>query len=205
MARFKSLGRAWQGAIKVMVFAVVFAVAIAYLALVSGDLPGGEIAFAAIMALVSLATLIQSSVSVFRWASTWCPRERPSVAAALTVLRGSATLTDAARKAGIVGAVVAIAIAWGFFVGSIVSSGTEFGSQAFNQALAGVIAASIVIFVLAVLAFNPVGLILTGILALVDAILCHLLRHQRDRSRAIVSASQVKSSALSPSGSMPTT
>ncbi len=160
-------GRALQGAIVLMVLVVAFAV----VASVSGIIPGGAITGAALMSLVALATLVQGTVSIVRWSSTLISQGATKAAAALTMLKGGAPLTAAARKAGIIGAVVAIAIAWGFFVYSILSSGTEFGSHEFNQALAGVIAASIVIFVLAVLAFNPVGLVLTGILAVVDAIL----------------------------------
>ncbi len=76
----------------------------------------------------------------------------------------------ASNKAGIIGAVIAVAIAWGFFVIRSYPAAPNSAVPSLIRRLAGVIATTIVIFVLAVLAFNPVGLILVALLALVDAI-----------------------------------
>ncbi|MCO6453542.1 MAG: hypothetical protein J5I90_22360 [Caldilineales bacterium] len=123
-----------------------------------------------VSAVLAVIGVVSPIMQVATWASRLVATGVSKAAAAVSVLKGNSALLGAAKKAGIIGAVVAVVLAWGFFVASILSSKTPFGSQAFNQALAGVIATTIVIFVLAVLAFNPVGLILTAILALVDVI-----------------------------------
>ncbi|MCP4164656.1 MAG: LamG domain-containing protein [Chloroflexi bacterium] len=131
-----------------------------------------QIASTVILAVVAVVTqVIQPMFMISKWVSlTAVAAEISQGAALINVLKGNSALVGTMQKALIAGAVVAAVAAWGFFIHSIWSSGTKVGSPEFNNALAGMIATTIVIFVLAVLAFNPVGLILTGILALVDAI-----------------------------------
>ena len=170
--RFK-LAKGWSGApmrmgMVMMAGALAFGVVSAF---IWPENMAARITSTVILALVAVVTgVIQPIMQVSKWASKLVQQGISRVTAAINVLKGNAALVGSARKAGIIGAVIAAAVAWGFFVHSILSSGTKFGSPEFNQGLAGVIATTIVIFVLAVLAFNPVGLILAGILALVDAI-----------------------------------
>ena len=77
----------------------------------------------------------------------------------------------ASRASGIIGAVIAIGITWGFFIYNVVSNHVEAGSPAFNRALAETIAASILIIVLTVLTFTVVGLIIVAVIAVIDIIL----------------------------------
>jgi Ca2+-binding RTX toxin-like protein len=77
----------------------------------------------------------------------------------------------ASRASGIIGAVIAIGITWGFFIYNVVSNHVEAGSPAFNRALAETIAATILIIVLTVLTFTVVGLIIVAVIAVIDIIL----------------------------------
>lgn len=86
------------------------------------------------------------------------------------VLRGNAALAGTASRATAIGTAVVIAIAWGVFIGSMLDSGTKFGSPAFNAGLAGVIALTIYLVFLAVLSASVVGLLIVGILAAIDGL-----------------------------------
>gem|GEM_PF-2360372 len=81
------------------------------------------------------------------------------------------TVTGGASKAGVIGAAVAIALTWGFTIAALVQGGAKFYSAEFNQGIAGAIGASLFVVATAVLALTGVGLIIIGILAVVDAIL----------------------------------
>jgi hypothetical protein len=76
----------------------------------------------------------------------------------------------ATRTASAIGVVLAVGITWGFFVAGVVGSGVTAFSPEFNQALADTIAATIFIVLLALIALNPVGLIIVGVVAVIDGI-----------------------------------
>jgi hypothetical protein len=66
---------------------------------------------------------------------------------------------------------IGLGITWGFFIASVAGSGIEAFSAAFNAALASAIASSVLIVALGVLAVTGVGLILVGLLTVIDGIL----------------------------------
>lgn len=82
-----------------------------------------------------------------------------------------ATALGASRTAGLIGLVLSIGLVWGFFIAGIVSGGVEAFSPAFNQALADSISATIFAIFLFALALTGVGLIIVGIVAIIDGIL----------------------------------
>ncbi len=77
-------------------------------------------------------------------------------------------------KALAIGAVVAIAVTWGFFIYSIVSNDIQAFSPEFNRALADTIATTIYILVLAAISATVIGLIFVGIVGLIDLLLTAL-------------------------------
>jgi hypothetical protein len=94
-----------------------------------------------------------------------------SAAASGVTLASKATAINVSQKATAVGTVIAIAIVWGFFIYSMVANKVSAFSPEFNRALAETIATTIYLIVLALLAATVVGLILVGIVAVIDAIL----------------------------------
>ena len=76
-----------------------------------------------------------------------------------------------ARGAAAIGAIIAIAITWGFFIYGMVANDVPVFSPTFNAALAETIAATIYIIVMAVLAATVIGGIIAAIIAVIDAIL----------------------------------
>jgi hypothetical protein len=99
------------------------------------------------------------------------------------VLRGNAALVGTASKATAIGTAVAIAIAWGIFIGSMLDSGAKYGSPAFNAGLAGMLALTIYLVFLAVLSATVVGLLIVGLLAAIDGLfsfLCAIAGNAKD-------------------------
>ena len=86
-------------------------------------------------------------------------------------LTANSALAGTTRAALVVGAVIQIAVVWGFFIYQMVDSQTTAFSPEFNAALAQVIAATILIITLAVLSATVIGLIIVTIIAVIDAIL----------------------------------
>ncbi|MFZ9016642.1 MAG: hypothetical protein ACO23O_06580, partial [Ilumatobacteraceae bacterium] len=95
----------------------------------------------------------------------------------LSVLGSSSNLIGFTRTANAIGAVVTIVIAWGFFIYGVVSGGVSFYSAEFNRALAGTIATTIFAVFMFALAGSIVGLIIIGIIAVVDALLYLLCKY----------------------------
>lgn len=93
------------------------------------------------------------------------------VASQGVTLASSSELIGLSRASLVVGTVIAIAVVWGFFIYSMVANNvTPFGPE-FNRALAETIATTIYLVVLALISMTVVGLILVGIVAVIDAIL----------------------------------
>lgn len=88
-----------------------------------------------------------------------------------TVLRASSAVLGKARAAGVIGSVLTIAIAWGFFIYSMVANNVSAFSPEFNQALAETVATTIYLILLAALSATVVGVIIVAIVAAIDAIL----------------------------------
>ena len=75
------------------------------------------------------------------------------------------------QRGAAIGAVLGVALIWGFFIYGAVSNGLAPGTPQFNRAAAEAIAATIVTVLLAVLAANPIGAIIGAILGVIDSIL----------------------------------
>ncbi len=81
------------------------------------------------------------------------------------------TLSDGAKALGVIGLLVAISIAVGFFIAAWANGSAKPGSVAFNEGLALTIASVVVAVVLFVIGLFVLGGILVGILAVIDLIL----------------------------------
>ncbi len=90
---------------------------------------------------------------------------------ASTALTTAPELINNSRTAGAVGAVLAISVVWGFFIYSVVHDDVSPNTIEFDAALAQTIAATIYIILLTVLSATGVGLILVGIIGVIDGIL----------------------------------
>lgn len=87
------------------------------------------------------------------------------------VLSGTAALVGSTKLAGVIGTVLSVLTVWGVFIAQVVLSQTTPFSPQFNQLLAGAIATTLSVVIMAVLAATVVGAIALGILALIDTIL----------------------------------
>ncbi|MCL4863014.1 MAG: hypothetical protein KJZ93_26625, partial [Caldilineaceae bacterium] len=88
-----------------------------------------------------------------------------------SILTAQTELIGVSRTANVIGAVLVISIVWGFFLYNVLSSDTPTASIEFNVALAEAIATTIYIILLTIISATVVGLILVGIVSVVDAIL----------------------------------
>ena len=117
----------------------------------------------------ALSTVAQFGMSVYQ---AWKTVSAVSSSVSRTALQSVGLTANAtARKAGVVGAVVAGVITWAFTIAAIVESGAAFYSAQANQAIAAAIGSTMFIVLTTVLAMTGVGLILVGILAVIDGIL----------------------------------
>ncbi len=135
---------------------------------------GFAIATAVVGLTVAAMGIYTAAVAVSTWAkvTSWA-----------TVLKGGAQYAGQSAKAAAIGAAVAIVVVWGFFIGSMVSSGAKVGSPAFNAGAAFALAMTIYLVVLAVLSASVVGLVLVALLAVIDAffsLLCALDSSSKD-------------------------
>jgi len=89
----------------------------------------------------------------------------------VSILRSGVGVLGTSAKAGLIGAVVTIAITWGFFIYSMVSNKVSAFSPTFNKALAETIAATLYLLFVALLSATVVGLIIVGIIGFIDAVL----------------------------------
>jgi len=88
-----------------------------------------------------------------------------------SIARSGTEVLGVSKQASAVGTVIAIAVVWGFFIYSMAANSVSPFSPAFNRALAETIASTIYLILLALLAATVVGLILVGIIGLIDTIL----------------------------------
>lgn len=91
--------------------------------------------------------------------------------ALVSAIKSIKAVSDSAKSAAIIGAVIGIAITWGVFFYSWGASGVSFGSIAFNNMLADAIAATATIVLLAALACTGVGAIIVAVIGLIDGLI----------------------------------
>ncbi|MEM7346508.1 MAG: LamG-like jellyroll fold domain-containing protein, partial [Chloroflexota bacterium] len=93
-----------------------------------------------------------------------------SVKNALNTLKNSSTKVG--RAAGVVGLVITAAVATGFFIYSVVHGHIKFGSLAFDDALASLVATLIVaIILLAIAAIPVIGELIVAVIGLIDSLI----------------------------------
>ena len=74
-------------------------------------------------------------------------------------------------KVGVIGALIAVGVSWGFFIYKMVDSGVQAWSPEFNAALAGVLADTLYIALLTILALTVVGSVVVALVVFVDALI----------------------------------
>jgi len=89
--------------------------------------------------------------------------------ASLLAIRSEVVGTS--RTAATVGTLISLGITWGFFIYNVISQNISVSDLRFTQALAGTIAETIYILLLACLTLTGVGTVLVGIITVVDLIL----------------------------------
>ena len=157
--------------------ALIGVAVVAYFAVYEKD-PGARLA----LSVVATAVMVAASVALpIRMAVVAASAYGQSLGA---ILSGSSTTLGFTTKAGVIGAVIGITIAWGFFMYSVVSNNVPAFSPEFNQGLAETVAATLFIVMLTVLALTVVGLIIVGIIAAIDAILTLICDAGVDELRA---------------------
>lgn len=88
-----------------------------------------------------------------------------------SLLTSSSEVLGVSRTANLIGAVVSILIVWGFFTYTVLHEDISPNSIEFGAVLAQAIATTIYIIVLTILSATAVGLILVGLVTVIDAIL----------------------------------
>ncbi|MCL4830278.1 MAG: tandem-95 repeat protein [Caldilinea sp.] len=88
-----------------------------------------------------------------------------------SIARSGTEVLGVSKQASAVGTVIAIAVVWGFFIYSMAANSVSPFSAEFNRALAETIASTIYLILLALISATVVGLILVGIIGLIDTIL----------------------------------
>lgn len=167
--------KAGMTVVGVAVVAVVAALAVGVYFLMKYYLAGAIGAKIAVSVLVigisALLSVILPIITVIQYVSALQTAGVGTGLALRTVLGASSMLVGTSQMASVVGAIVATLVIWGFFVYAMVTSKTTPFSQEFNRAFAEAIAATIYVIILAVLSATVVGLILVGLIALIDGIL----------------------------------
>lgn len=167
--------KAGMTVIGVAVVAVVAALAVGLYFLMkyylAGEI-GAKIAVSVLVVGISgMLSVIMPIVSVIRYVAGLQSLGVGTLSALRTVLSASSTMVGTAQMASVVGAIVATLVIWGFFIYAMVTSKTTPFSPEFNRGFAEAIAATIYVIILAVLSATVVGLIIVGIIALIDGIL----------------------------------
>lgn len=80
-------------------------------------------------------------------------------------------VSDNAKAAAVIGAVIGVVIAWGVFFYTWASSGASIFGLAFNNMLAEAIAATVTVCLMAALSATGVGAIIVAIIGLIDALI----------------------------------
>ncbi|MCB0236705.1 MAG: hypothetical protein KDG58_21175, partial [Anaerolineae bacterium] len=84
------------------------------------------------------------------------------------VAGASSEIVGMTKVANVVGLVIAAGVPIGVFMYQALSGGVKIGTTAFNTALAGTIATTIVTLIMFALSFTVIGFILTAALGFVD-------------------------------------
>lgn len=90
---------------------------------------------------------------------------------AARLLTAGSELLGLSRTANVIGAVVGVAIVWGFFAYTVIKENISPNSIEFGALVAQAIATTIYIIVLALISATAVGLLLVGLVTVIDAIL----------------------------------
>ena len=114
------------------------------------------------IALNAGITVVMPAVMLFRGFSTL---------SVIKLFNGAATVSRAMKVGGAVGALISVAVIWGFFLYGALEGGLTVGSPTLNRAFFEAVAATVVTILLAALAFNPIGLIISAIVGVVDFLL----------------------------------
>ena len=112
----------------------------------------------------SIIMPIAATVSATRAATTTGAK----LAAASNALTSRTEVVGISRSAIGIGALIGVGLTWGFFGMQIASGEIKPGTIAFNVAVATTIGTTIYILLLAALSVTPVGLIVVGLLTLID-------------------------------------
>jgi hypothetical protein len=86
-------------------------------------------------------------------------------------LSGAVKIANSIKIGAGIGLVISIGITWGFFIYAAATSGLAVGSPQLNKLAVEAIASTVVAVVLFLLAANPIGLIVVGIVAFIDLVL----------------------------------
>ncbi len=136
------------------------------------------------VAIIGITTFL-SVISPILAIKDWVQAVKLVGGTAGSVLRAGSAVLGTARAAGVIGAVIGIAIAWGFFIYSMVASNVTAFSPEFNKGLAEAIAATIYLILLAVISATVVGLIIVGIVGVIDGILTAICELGVDELRTV--------------------
>ncbi|MBK8048893.1 MAG: hypothetical protein IPK16_18285 [Anaerolineales bacterium] len=121
--------------------------------------------------LGSLAFALSLGITVIMPAVMLIKSYATSLAGIAKLFNGIATLNRSMKIGGAVGAVISIGVTWGFFIYGAIEGGLKAGSPQLNRLAMEAVAATVVTILFAVLALNPVGMILSAIIGVIDFLL----------------------------------
>jgi hypothetical protein len=167
--------KAGMTVVGVAVVAVVAALAVGTYFLMkyyfAGEI-GGKIALSSLLiGITALLSIVLPIITVVEWVNAFRAAGVGTLSALRAVLGASSALVGTSQMAGVIGAIVATLVVWGFFIYAMVTSKTTPFSAEFNRAFAEAIAATIYVIILAVLSATVIGLLLVGLIAVIDGIL----------------------------------
>lgn len=162
-----------KGALGLAILLVVASVAFGIAApFIFGKGGTASIVSAAVSLAVTLIfSVLQPLVMTWRWATLLISTTVSRLSALGTVLKGSSALLGSVRTVAAVGTIIGVLAVWGFFLHSVLDGDVASGKIQLGAALAAAIATTIFLVVLALISLIPGGIILVGILALIDGIL----------------------------------
>ncbi len=102
-----------------------------------------------------------------------------------SVLSGTSQAVNVSSGGTLIGALIGVAVSWGFFVYSMVASRVSAFSPDFNQALAETIATTIYLLILAAISATVIGLIIVAIIGVIDSILTAICELGVDEMRTV--------------------
>ncbi len=132
------------------------------------ELIAGSALVLASTVILQVIVPVYSGVTIYRSLSSFASQSVSRFAVARQV---TGEMASSGKAAGIVGLALSLGVIWGMFIYQVVSGDLTPGTAAFNTLLAGAIAATIVTILLFIIGLTGIGLIITIILGLVDALL----------------------------------